>query len=79
MESEGLLLEQGLDGSLGLGLVVGVDGVLALGLDGGLALGLDGVLALGLDGALALALALELAFLCLQIEDIEKPSEEGLV
>ena len=55
------------DGALGLGLVV--DGVLGL----VVAVGVDGVL------ALALALALELAFLCLQIEDIEKPSEEGLV
>ena len=43
--------------------------------------GLDLVVAVDLDGvlALALALALELAFLCLQVEDIEKPSEEGLV
>lgn len=45
--------------------------VLGLVVEGALALGL------GLDGALALAL--ELAFLCLQVEDIEKPSEEGLV
>jgi hypothetical protein len=64
MESVGLLLD------LGLAVDVDVEGVL----------GLDGVLVLGLDGVLVLVLVLvlELAFLCLQVEDIEKPSEEGL-
>ena len=74
-----MLLEQGLNGALGLGLVV--DGVLGLVVDG--ALGLDLVVAVVVDGALGLdldgvlALALELAFLCLQIEGIEKALRRG--
>lgn len=40
----------------------------------GLLLDLGLGVGLGVEGALVL----ELAFLCLQVEDIEKPSEEGL-
>ena len=53
--------------------------LLEQGLNGALGLGLVVAVGVGVDVDGVLALALELAFLCLQIEDIEKPSEEGLV